>query len=36
MDSTLLGSGVANPGTPQGYPSLPTPLTGQDVPWTIG
>jgi hypothetical protein len=35
MDSTLLGSGAANPGTPQGYPSLPTPLTGQDVPWTI-
>ena len=35
MDSILLGSGVANPGTPQGYPSLPTPLTGQDVPWTI-
>jgi hypothetical protein len=36
MDSILLGSGIANPGTPQGYPSLPTPLTGQDVPWTIG
>lgn len=35
MDSTLLGSGAANPGTPQGYPSLPTPLTGQNVPWTI-
>lgn len=36
MDSTLLGSGIGNPGTPLGYPSLPTPLTGQDVPWTIG